>query len=73
MRNIPPLTREPAPAKSRELLDGIIGRHGDDVAELRAHGWPDRAVADVVGLVSLNLLTGAFNLVAGITPGTAAG
>jgi alkylhydroperoxidase family enzyme len=41
---------------------------GDDVAELRAHGWTDRVIAEVVGLVSLNLLTGAFNLVAGITP-----
>jgi len=41
---------------------------GDDVAELRTHGWTDRVIADVVGLVSLNLLTGAFNLVAGITP-----
>ena len=39
-----------------------------DLAELRAHGWPDRALADVVGLVSLNQLTGAFNLVAGLEP-----
>lgn len=38
----------------------------DDIAELRAHGWTDRDIADVVGLVTLNLLTGAFNLVAGI-------
>ncbi|HEX6353117.1 carboxymuconolactone decarboxylase family protein [Actinophytocola sp.] len=43
----------------------------DDVDELRAHGWTDRTIADVVGLVSLNLLTGAFNLVSGITPETA--
>jgi AhpD family alkylhydroperoxidase len=40
----------------------------EDIAELRGHGWGDRAIADVVGLVSLNLLTGAFNLVAGIRP-----
>ena len=40
----------------------------DDVAELRGHGWTDRTIADVVGLVSLNLLTGSFNLVAGIKP-----
>ncbi len=40
----------------------------DDVTELHAHGWPDRTIADVVGLVSLNLLTGSFNLVAGSTP-----
>jgi hypothetical protein len=43
---------------------------GDDIAELRRHGWSDRVIADVVGLVSLNLLTGAFNLVAGIKPAT---
>lgn len=41
-----------------------------DVAELREHGWRDRVIADVVGLVSLNVLTGVFNLVAGITPAT---
>ncbi|MEV6357802.1 carboxymuconolactone decarboxylase family protein [Streptomyces hydrogenans] len=39
-----------------------------DVAEVRAHGWSDRVVAEVVGVVSLNLLTGAFNLLAGIQP-----
>ncbi|GHF08782.1 hypothetical protein GCM10017786_48250 [Amycolatopsis deserti] len=40
----------------------------DDVAGLQAHGWSERVIAEVVGLVSLNLLTGAFNLVAGIEP-----
>jgi hypothetical protein len=35
---------------------------------LRAHGWRDRDVLDVVGLVALNVLTGSFNLVAGIEP-----
>ncbi|SFB05879.1 uncharacterized peroxidase-related enzyme [Amycolatopsis marina] len=40
----------------------------DDVAGLRAHGWSDRLIADVVGLVALNQLTGSFNLVAGIEP-----
>jgi AhpD family alkylhydroperoxidase len=40
----------------------------DDVTGLREHGWNDRVIAEVVGLVSLNLLTGAFNLVAGIEP-----
>ena len=39
-----------------------------DVSELRAHGWSDRILADVVGLVALNQLTGAFNLVAGLEP-----
>lgn len=40
----------------------------DDVAELRMHGWSDRVIAEIVGLVTLNLLTGAFNLIAGIEP-----
>lgn len=38
-----------------------------DVEELRAHGWSSRTLADVVGLVTLNQLTGSFNLVAGVT------
>lgn len=41
-----------------------------DIAGLRAHGWSDRLIADVVGLVALNQLTGSFNLVAGIEPAT---
>jgi uncharacterized peroxidase-related enzyme len=44
----------------------------DDVADLRARGWRDEQIADVVGLVALNVLTGAFNLVAGIHPETQA-
>ncbi|GAB3140509.1 peroxidase-related enzyme [Micromonospora sonneratiae] len=44
----------------------------DDVAELRTHGWSDRVIAEVVGLVSLNLLTGAFNLVSGNQPAATA-
>ena len=39
-----------------------------DVANLKALGWRDEQIADVVGLVALNLLTGGFNLVAGIHP-----
>jgi AhpD family alkylhydroperoxidase len=39
-----------------------------DIADLRRHGWSDRAIADVVGLVALNQLTGSFNLVAGLEP-----
>ncbi|MGW4379246.1 carboxymuconolactone decarboxylase family protein [Kitasatospora sp. NPDC004531] len=38
------------------------------VAALRAHGYSDRAIADVVGVVALNVLTGAFNLLAGLRP-----
>ncbi|MEU6726534.1 carboxymuconolactone decarboxylase family protein [Nonomuraea wenchangensis] len=39
-----------------------------DVADLRAHGWSDRIIAEIVGVVALNLLTGAFNLLAGLQP-----
>ena len=40
----------------------------DQVAELRAFGYTDREIADVVGIVALNVLTGAFNLIAGLGP-----
>lgn len=43
----------------------------DDVARLKELGWRDEQIADVVGLAALNLLTGAFNLVAGIEPAQA--
>ncbi len=39
-----------------------------DLEALRAHGYRDEQIADVVGLVALNILTGSFNLVAGIEP-----
>ncbi|MFW6598348.1 carboxymuconolactone decarboxylase family protein [Propionibacteriaceae bacterium Y2011] len=39
------------------------------IDELRTLGYSDRAIADVVGVVSLNVLTGAFNLVAALTAG----
>lgn len=35
---------------------------------LRGHGYSNREIADVVGIVALNFLTGAFNLVAGLAP-----
>ncbi|MDP3892500.1 carboxymuconolactone decarboxylase family protein, partial [Nocardioides sp.] len=38
------------------------------VDELRAFGYTDREIVDVVGVVALNLLTGAFNLIAGLEP-----
>jgi AhpD family alkylhydroperoxidase len=40
----------------------------DDVGELHDHGWSERVIAEIVGLVALNMLTGSFNLVAGIQP-----
>ena len=39
-----------------------------DIDELRRLGYRDRDVLDVVGLVALNVLTGSFNLVAGLVP-----
>jgi uncharacterized peroxidase-related enzyme len=38
----------------------------EQIAELREFGYSDEQIAEVVGLVALQLLTGAFNLVAGI-------
>ena len=43
-----------------------------DVDRLRTHGYSDEQISEVVGIVSLMLLTGAFNLVAGIEPSTTA-
>ncbi|MFD0903524.1 carboxymuconolactone decarboxylase family protein [Actinomadura sediminis] len=40
----------------------------DDVTALREHGWNDRVISEIVGLVALNMLTGSFNLVAGNQP-----
>jgi AhpD family alkylhydroperoxidase len=40
----------------------------EQLDELRALGYTDEQIAEVVGLVSLQMLTGAFNLVAGIHP-----
>ena len=40
----------------------------EQVARLRAHGYTDEQIAEVVGIVALQQLTGAFNLVAGIHP-----
>jgi AhpD family alkylhydroperoxidase len=39
-----------------------------EIEELRAVGWSDRILAEVVGVVMLNQLTGSFNLLAGLHP-----
>lgn len=48
-------------AAPAEITDG-------QVAELRELGYSDEQIAEVVGLVALNVLTGSFNLVAGLHP-----
>ena len=40
----------------------------EQVTGLREYGYTDEQIAEVVALVALQLLTGAFNLVAGIEP-----
>lgn len=40
----------------------------EQVEQLRALGFSNREITDVVGIVALNVLTGAFNLMAGIVP-----
>ena len=40
----------------------------EHVEELRQLGFKDRDLLDVVGLVALNVLTGTFNLLAGLEP-----
>jgi AhpD family alkylhydroperoxidase len=45
----------------------------EHIVELRGHGYSDREIADVVGIVALNVLTGTFNLLAGLTPGSGTG
>jgi AhpD family alkylhydroperoxidase len=44
----------------------------EQFGELRELGYTEEQIAEVVGLVSLQLLTGAFNLVAGIHPSNTA-
>ena len=38
----------------------------EKIDELRTLGYSDREIADVFGVVALNVLTGAFNLAAGL-------
>jgi uncharacterized peroxidase-related enzyme len=40
----------------------------EQLGELRELGYSDEQISEVVGLVALNVLTGAFNLVAGLHP-----
>lgn len=52
----------------RQVLAGPAWITDADVDELLALGLRDRDVLDIVALVALNVLTGTFNLVAGLEP-----
>ena len=60
---------EPAVAAIVAFAQQIIASPGEvtdeQVQDLREHGYSDEQIVEVVGLVSLQFLTGAFNLVAG--------
>jgi AhpD family alkylhydroperoxidase len=53
-------------AFAQQVLAAPAGIGDEDFERLHEHGYSDEQIAEVVGLVSLQLLTGAFNLVAGI-------
>jgi AhpD family alkylhydroperoxidase len=55
-------------AFAQEVLAAPGEVSDEDLERLHAHGYRDEQIAEVVGLVSLQLLTGAFNLIAGIHP-----
>ena len=44
----------------------------EQIQELRVLGYTDEQIAEVPGLVALNVLTGAFDLVAGVHPSSSA-
>jgi uncharacterized peroxidase-related enzyme len=55
-----------------KVLTEPAGISDADIQRLRELGFTDREITDVVGVVVLNLLTGAFNLVSGNEPEEAA-
>jgi AhpD family alkylhydroperoxidase len=61
---------EPAIAAIVAFAQQVLGAPAEigdvDVGRLRAYGYRDEQIAEVAGLVGLQLLTGAFNLIAGI-------
>jgi AhpD family alkylhydroperoxidase len=63
-------SRDPAIAAivafARQVLAAPAEIGDADLDGLHAHGYRDEQIAEVAGLVSLQLLTGAFNLIAGI-------
>jgi uncharacterized peroxidase-related enzyme len=63
-------SRDPAIAAivafARQILTAPAEIGDEDLERLHAHGYSDEQIAEVPGLVSLQLLTGSFNLIAGI-------
>jgi AhpD family alkylhydroperoxidase len=53
-------------AFAQQVLAGPAEITDVDIVRLHEHGYRDEQIAEVTGLVALQLLTGAFNLVAGI-------
>jgi AhpD family alkylhydroperoxidase len=53
-------------AFAQQILAAPAETSDADLERLHAHGYRDEQIAEVAGLVSLQLLTGAFNLIAGI-------
>jgi hypothetical protein len=82
MTRLTPVQPEQAKDSVKGTLDELAARGSalgaapaeiadEDVETLRRFGYRDEQIADVVGLVALNVLTGSFNLVAGIEPADA--
>jgi AhpD family alkylhydroperoxidase len=63
-------SRDPAIAAivafAQQVLAAPVEIGDADLDRLHAHGYHDEQIAEVAGLVSLQLLTGAFNLIADI-------
>jgi uncharacterized protein YciW len=63
-------SRDPAIAAIVAFAQQVLAAPAEigdaDLDRLHAHGYRDEQIAEVAGLVSLQLLTGAFNLIAGI-------
>jgi uncharacterized peroxidase-related enzyme len=55
-------------ALGQQVIAGPRDVTDEQIDELRNHGYTDEQIAEVVGLVALQLLTGGLNLVAGIEP-----
>jgi alkylhydroperoxidase family enzyme len=65
-------SRDPAIAAIVAFAQQVLAAPAEiadaDLERLRAHGYRDEQIAEVPGLVALQQLTGAFNLIAGIHP-----